>query len=85
LLPIPVAIFYGYRLFILKRQMKEKFGEVKTQKPVDTRREYGGILYFNPTDQALFVSKYVFNFAKKWSWVFIASIIAYPLLVFSPM
>lgn len=74
------AVFYGYWLLILTRRMKEKFA----RKPVDARRVYGRLFYFNPSDSALFVSKYVFNFANKWAWVFIACIIAYPLLVFLP-
>jgi len=84
LLSLPVALFYGYRLFILKREMKESFGDAKTRKPVDARHVYGGVLYFNPSDSALFVSKYVFNFANLWAWVFIACIISYPLLVLLP-
>ena len=84
LLSIPVALVYGYRLLVLKREMKERFGETKTRQPVDERYVYGRALYFNPTDSALFVSKYIFNFANLWAWVFIACIIAYPLLVFLP-
>jgi uncharacterized membrane protein len=84
LLSIPAALFYGYRLFILRRKIKERFGDAKTRKPVDASRVYAGVLYFNPSDSALFVSKYVFNFANIWAWVFIACIIAYPLLVFLP-
>lgn len=84
MLSIVGALFYGYRLFVVKRKMKEGFGDAKIQKPVDARRVYGGVLYFNPTDSALFVSKYIFNFGNKWAWVFIACIIAYPLLVFLP-
>ena len=83
LLSIAGALFYGYRLLVVRCEMREKFGEVKFQKPIDARRVYGGVLYFNPSDSALFVSKYIFNFANKWAWVFIASLIAYPLLVFS--
>ena len=64
--------------------MKEKVGNAKVKKPIDARRVYGGVLYFNPSDSALFVSKYAFNFANKWAYVFIACIIAYPLLVFLP-
>lgn len=78
------ALFYGYRLLVAKREMKEKLVDAKDQKPVDVRHVYGGVLYFNPSDSALFVNKYIFNFANKWAWVFIASIIAYPLLVFLP-
>jgi uncharacterized membrane protein len=45
---------------------------------------YGGVLYFNPSDPALFVRKYVLNFANIRAWVFIACVIAYPVLVFLP-
>ncbi len=82
LLSIPVALFYGYRLFDVKRSIKAKFGDVKTIKSVDASRVYGGIFYFNPSDSAMFVSKYVFNFANRWVYVLVACIITYPLLVF---
>jgi len=85
LLGVAGALFYVYRLLVVRREMKEKFPGAEVQRPVDARRVYGGVLYFNPSDPALFVRKYVFNFANKWAWVFIACIIAYPLLVFSPM
>lgn len=84
MLSIVGALFYGYRLFVVRRKIKERFGDAKIQKPVDVRRVYGGVLYFNPTDSALFISKYIFNFGNRWVWVFIACIIAYPLLVFLP-
>jgi uncharacterized membrane protein len=84
LLSIPVALFYGYRLLVVKRKIKERFGDTKIQQPVDASRVYGGVVYFNPKDSALFVSKYIFNFANKWAYVFIACMIAYPLLVFLP-
>jgi uncharacterized membrane protein len=84
LLSVPVALFYGHRLFILKREIKKRFGAAKPRQPVDLKYVYGGVLYFNPSDSALFVSKYVFNFANLWAWVFIACIIAYPLLVLLP-
>lgn len=35
LLSIPVALVYGYRWVILKREMKGKFGDAETRKPVD--------------------------------------------------
>lgn len=85
LLSIAGALFYGYRLLVVRREMREKFEDVKLQKPIDARCVYGGVLYFNPSDSALFVSKHIFNFANKWAYVFIAGIIVYPLLVFSPM
>ena len=78
------ALFYLYRLLVVRREMKAKFGNKYGEAPVDTRRVYGGVLYFNHSDPALFVSKYIFNFANKWVWVFIACIVAYPLLVFLP-
>jgi uncharacterized membrane protein len=84
LLGVVGALFYIYRLTVLRREMKEKLAESKVQKPVEARHVYGGIFYFNPTDPVLFVNKYIFNFANKWAWVFIACLIAYPLLVFLP-
>ena len=84
LLSIPVALVYGYRWFIAKRKIKERFGDIKIQKSVDLSRVYGGVVYFNPNDSSLFVSKYVFNFANIWAYVFVVCIIAYPLLVFLP-
>ncbi len=84
LLGVAGALFYGYRLLIVRRELKVRFGDASVQKPVDTAHVYGGVLYFNRSDSALFVNKYAFNFANKWAWVFIASIIAYPLLVFLP-
>ena len=78
------ALFYLYRLIVLKREMTRKFGDSKPQHPVDLRHVYGGILYFNKSDSALFSQKYIFNFGNKWVWVLIACIVAYPVLVFWP-
>ena len=78
------GLFYGYRLVVGMREMKRKFGDLNPQIPVDGRHVYGGILYFNPSDSAWFSRKYIFNFANKWAWLFIACVIAYPLLVFWP-
>lgn len=78
------ALFYLYRLLVVRRDLKAKLGNEYAQAPVDTRRIYGGVLYFNPSDPALFVGKFMFNFANKWAWIFIACIIAYPLLVLLP-
>jgi uncharacterized membrane protein len=78
------ALFYVYRLLVVGREMKEKSGDAKAQESLDERRVYGGILYFNPHDPALFAGRHVFNMANKWAWAFIACIIAYPLLVFLP-
>ena len=85
LLSVVGGLFYGYRLFVLKRKARQKSGDIKTRTPVDARHVYGGLLYFNPSDSTLFVSKYIFNFANIWVWVLIACVIAYPFLVFLPM
>ena len=71
------ALVYGYRLLAVRRKMKRKFvgGEV------DARYVYGRVFYFNTSDSALFVSRYIFNFGNKWAWVFVACIVAYPVLV----
>ena len=82
LIGVAGALFYLYRLIAVKRDMKARFGDEYVPKSVDTKRVYGGVLYFNPSDPALFVSKYIFNLANKWTWIFIACIITYPLLVF---
>src|ERR1044072_2577348 len=84
LIGVAGALFYLYRLLAVKRHMKARFGDEYVPKSVDARRVYGGVLYFNPSDPALFVSKYIFNLANKWAWIFIACIITYPLLVFLP-
>jgi len=84
LIGVAGALFYLYRLIAVKRDMKARFGDEYVPKSVDTRRVYGGVLYFNPSDPALFVSKYIFNLANKWTWLFIACIITYPFLVFFP-
>ena len=77
------ALFYGYRLLVVRREMKREFVGEKVE-PVDARHVYGRVFYFNPTDSALFVDRYIFNLGNKWVWVFIACLIAYPLLAFWP-
>jgi len=84
LIGVAGALVYLYRLLVVRRDMKARFGDEYVPKPVDARRVYGRALYFNPSDPALFVSKYIFNFANKWAWIFIACVITYPLLVFLP-
>ena len=42
LLSIPVGLFYGYRLLILKRKMKDRLVEANARKPVDAGCVYGG-------------------------------------------
>jgi uncharacterized membrane protein len=76
------ALFYGYRLFAVMREMKRKLKDARLMGSVDVRYVYAGVLYFNPSDSALFAGRYGFNFGNKWTWVFIACIVAYPLLAF---
>jgi uncharacterized membrane protein len=78
------ALFYTYRILVVKRKMKEQFGDLRLEKSIDERHVYARLLYFNPSDPTLFSGKYIFNFGNKWAWVFIACLIAYPLLVFGP-
>lgn len=78
------AVYLGYRMLVMSREIRERLKDRKVEQQVDARYLYGGVLYFNPSDSSLFVGKHVFNFANKWAWVFIASVIAYPLLVFLP-
>lgn len=78
------ALYYGYRLFRLRGGAGEESGGVKIRKPVDARRVYGGLFYFDPSDPAMFARGYFLNFANRWSWALIACLAAYPLLVFLP-
>jgi uncharacterized membrane protein len=78
------ALLYLYRLLVVARKMKKQLPNEDVRRPVDKRRVYAGAFYFNPSDSALFVSKYGFNFANVRAWGLIACVIAYPLLVFLP-
>ena len=46
------ALFYGYRLLVIKNEMKKQLRDEYPQNAVDARRVYGGCLYFNPSDPA---------------------------------
>ena len=79
LLAIVAAIYFGYRLLKLKREMKG----LQTVNQIERTRLVAGFIYFNPNDPAPFVSKYAFNFANKWVYALLMCLAAYPLLVFS--
>jgi uncharacterized membrane protein len=81
---IAAALVYGYRWFRVKGEIKTKFGDLKSQTQIETEKSYG-IFYFNRADSAMFHSKYIFNFGNKRTYVFIACIVVYPLLVFAPI
>jgi uncharacterized membrane protein len=95
LLSIVAAIIYSYRLWQTKRTMKRAGIQWKAHRAESANATsdsasttalrtnlIGGFLYFNPHDPAMFVEKYLLNFGNKWSYAFIASLIAYPILVF---
>lgn len=81
---IVAALYYGYRLWILKREMKGVVG-LDSVEQVDKTYLLGGLLYFNPDDPAPFVARYAFNFANKWVYALLACLAAYPLLVFAAL
>lgn len=65
------AVFYGYRLVMLNRKLKEAGGKYEAAQQTATSHLHGGILYYNPADPSLFKDKYLFNFANKWVYVFL--------------
>ncbi|HEV7395721.1 MAG TPA: DUF1648 domain-containing protein [Pyrinomonadaceae bacterium] len=83
LLSIPGVLFFGYRILVLTRNYKQSTGTTPIRTPIDPEHVYGRILYVHPADPALFVRKYGFNFGNKWAWIFVAGMLAYPVLVFS--
>jgi uncharacterized membrane protein len=79
------VLFYGYRLVKVNGKLKEAGGDEKVLSQIDKSHLRGGILYYNPTDRALFKDKYLFNFANKWVYVFLVCVICLPLLMFLPV
>ena len=82
LVGLTCALIYLYRLLILAREMKKQ--GVLVDNPVDPRQVYFDVFYFNRSDPALFVWKYGINWANTWTWVLVACVIVYLLLVFLP-
>lgn len=70
---------YAYKLWQMMRAQKQH--PIKEVRPA---REHliGGLIYFNRKDPSLFVKSYLLNFGNKWVYVLIASVVAYPLIVF---
>ena len=81
-LGVATALWRGFLLILVWREMKKSFVGTEMKRRFDARRVYGGVVYFNPADATLFVDKYLLNFGNKWVWVLIVSLIAYPVLVF---
>ncbi len=84
ILSILAAAWYGYRLWQVKREMAAS--GIGWKAVENQRRQvqlFAGLLYCNTKDPAMFVDKYLFNFGNKWTYVLLACIVAYPLLVFA--
>jgi uncharacterized membrane protein len=85
ILGIAGIVFYGYRLVMVDRKLKEAGGKYKAAQQIDSSHLHGGILYYNPADPSLFKDKYLFNFANKWVYLFLGCLLCLPLLMFLPM
>jgi uncharacterized membrane protein len=79
------GLFYGYRLVIVNRRLKEAGAKHKSAQLTDRSYLHGGFLYFNPADPSLFNDKYLINFANKWAYVFLGCLVCLPVLMFLPM
>jgi uncharacterized membrane protein len=77
------ALVYGFRLLVVKREMKKAAGDAPVVRSTDKSHVYSGIFYYNPADSAVFVDKYGLNFGNLWSYALLACAVGYPLLVFS--
>ncbi|MGH9969917.1 MAG: DUF1648 domain-containing protein [Pyrinomonadaceae bacterium] len=87
-LSIAVALYFGYQSWRVKREMKEAVGLAEArvpQKEMAKAHILAGIFYYDPKDETLFVTRYLFNFGNKLVYVLLACIVAYPLLVFAPL
>ncbi len=87
-LGVAVAI---YRFYKIDRRLKAAVGRVYVQRRSDAAHWYlGGLIYFNKEDPALWVEKlvgwgYTFNMANKWVYLYLAVMIAVPLLLILPL
>lgn len=88
LVAIAVAI---YRFYSVDRRLKMEVGRVYVQRQKDAAHWYlGGLIYFNREDPALFVEKlvgwgYTFNMGNKWVYLYLAIMLAVPLLLMLPL
>lgn len=87
-----VAIVYAvYRFYKIDRRLKTEVGRVYVQRQRDAAHWYlGGLIYFNREDPAVWVEKlvgwgYTFNLGNKWVYLYLAVMVAVPLLLFLPM
>jgi len=71
------AGFYVYRLVPLSQNLRQMQNQSEHLR--------AGIFYYNVHDPSLFIRKYCLNFANKWAYVFLLSLVCLPLLMFWPM
>lgn len=85
ILGIAGAAFYGYRLLIVNRKLKETGESGRIPRQIDQSHSRGGIFYYNPADPSWFSDKYSPNFANKWVYLFLGCLLFLPVLMFLPM
>lgn len=80
-----------YRFYKIDRRLKLVVGRVYVQRQKDAAHWHlGGLVYFNREDPALFVEKlvgwgYTFNMGNKWVYLYLAIMIAVPVLLILPL
>jgi uncharacterized membrane protein len=83
--------FAIYRFYKIDRRLKVEVGRVYVQRQRDAAHWYaGGLVYFNREDPALFVEKlvgwgYTFNMGNKWVYLYLAIMVAVPVLLILPL
>lgn len=91
LLMFVATAFAIYRFYKIDRRLKTEVGRVYVQRQKDAAHWYlGGLIYFNREDPALFVEKlvgwgYTFNMGNKWVYLYLAIMIAVPVLLILPL
>ena len=80
-----------YRFYKIDRCLKTEVGRVYVQRQRDAAHWYlGGLIYFNREDPALWVEKlvgwgYTFNLGNRWVYLYLAIMIAVPVLLALPL
>jgi uncharacterized membrane protein len=90
-LMVLVVAFTIYRFYKTDQRLKAEAGRVYVQRPKDAAHWYlGGLIYYNREDPALWVEKlvgwgYTFNMGNPWVYLYLAIMIAVPLLLIMPL
>src|SRR5947209_1910952 len=88
---LAAVAFAIYSFYKADRRLREEVGRVYVQRHRDAKHWYlGGLIYYNPEDPALWVEKlvgwgYTFNMGNKWVYIYIAIMVAVPLLLILPL